>query len=95
MEILECEFRQAFMTAFARKQGHVSKGWKVELSAKIVFLICESLIIVVPCKLYGWRMRSESLDDYLTLHLSTPGTASHLGEELECSFSSPKVRCVQ
>ena len=95
MEILECEFRQAFMTAFARKQGRMSKGWKVELFAKIVLLICESLIIVVSCKLYGRRMRGESLDDYLTLHFSSPGTASNLGEELECSFSSPEVRCVE
>ena len=95
MKILECEFRQAFVTAFAREQGRVRKRRKIELPAKIVFLVGEALIIVMSCKLHGGRMRGKSLDDYFTLHFSPPGTASYLSKQLECSFSSPEVGCME
>ncbi len=40
-------------------------------------------------------MRGESLDDYFTLHFSSSGTASYLSKQLERSFSSPEVGCME
>lgn len=91
VEILQGELGQTFVTALAGEKGSVTEGGEIELATEIKFLVSESLVVVMARELNGGRMGSEGLDHHFALHLATPGTARHLGEQLKGALTSPEV----
>ena len=91
VEVLQGELGETFVTALACEKGSVAEGWEIELATEIKLLIGEPFVVVMAGELNGGRMGSEGLDHHFALHFATPGTARHLGEQLEGALASAEV----
>ena len=83
------------MTGTGEKKSKVGEGRIAKLPAHLEFLIDESFEVMVSGELDGGGVRCRRLNDDFTGHCPTPGASGDLSEELEGTFSSPKVGSVE